>query len=87
MVIKLTVFLIKICAQIPKTDVKFLARVPEGEEEDRDDSGQSIRGVFTISQRGAVLLRGGQALITFEEEKGKHDLITFFLINVVSYEI
>ncbi|XP_038150058.1 N-myc-interactor [Cyprinodon tularosa] len=65
----------KICAQIPKTDVKFLARVPEGEEEDRDDSGQSIREVFTISQRGAVLLRGGQALITFEEEKVAHQIL------------
>ncbi|MEQ2179292.1 hypothetical protein GOODEAATRI_023272 [Goodea atripinnis] len=64
----------KIYAQIPNTDVKFHTCIKE-ETVERDDSCQSIRGVFTISQRTAVLLQGGQALITFEEEKGKQDVI------------
>ncbi|XP_024862725.1 N-myc-interactor isoform X2 [Kryptolebias marmoratus] len=59
---------LQICAQIPNTDVRFLAPAKEDTEE-CEDSSQLIRGVFTISQRAAVLLRGGQALITFEEEK------------------
>ncbi|XP_047227601.1 N-myc-interactor [Girardinichthys multiradiatus] len=64
----------KIYAQIPNTDVKFLTCIKE-EKEERDDSCQSIRGVFTISQRTAVLLQGGQALITFEEEKVAHQIL------------
>ncbi|KAM4561309.1 N-myc-interactor isoform 1-T1 [Fundulus diaphanus] len=64
----------KIYAQIPNTDVKFLARFKEGEGW-RDDSCKSIRGVFTISQRAAMLLQGGQALITFEEEKVAHQIL------------
>ncbi|XP_008295054.1 N-myc-interactor [Stegastes partitus] len=57
----------KIYAQIPDTEVKFIAR--NKEVRDGTDGGtQPVRGVFTISQRAAVLLRGGQALITFEEE-------------------
>ncbi|XP_037542695.1 N-myc-interactor [Nematolebias whitei] len=60
----------KIHAQIPNTDVKFLSQMKEGQDEvEREDGGQLIRGVFTISQRTSVLLRGGQALLTFEEEK------------------
>ncbi|XP_029315544.1 N-myc-interactor isoform X2 [Cottoperca gobio] len=55
----------KIYAQIPDTDVKFRAQWKEG----RDDDSQPIRGVFAISQRPTVFLQGGQALITFEEEK------------------
>ncbi|XP_026232056.1 N-myc-interactor [Anabas testudineus] len=55
----------KIHAQIPDTDVKFSA---QHKEEDNDVS-QPIKGVFTISQRSTLILQGGQALITFEEEK------------------
>ncbi|KAK9538145.1 hypothetical protein VZT92_005698 [Zoarces viviparus] len=55
----------KIYAQIPDTEVEF--RAPSKEE--GDDNSQPIRGVFAISQRPTVLLQGGQALITFEEEK------------------
>lgn len=58
----------KIYAQIPDTEVKFISQNKETREEGDEDS-QPIRGVFTISQRAAVLLQGGQALITFEEEK------------------
>ncbi|KAF1382223.1 hypothetical protein PFLUV_G00141450 [Perca fluviatilis] len=56
----------KIYAQIPDTEVKFSARV---EEEEEDGDSQPIRAVFAISQRAGVLLHGGQALITFEEER------------------
>ncbi|XP_075937174.1 N-myc-interactor [Anarhichas minor] len=55
----------KIYAQIPDTEVEFSAQ----SKEERDDNSQPIRGVFAISQRPTVLLQGGQALITFEEEK------------------
>ncbi|XP_068428738.1 N-myc-interactor [Clinocottus analis] len=55
----------KIYAQIPDTEVEFRAQ----SKEERGDSSQQIRGVFAISQRPTVLLQGGQALITFEEEK------------------
>ncbi|XP_029980501.1 N-myc-interactor [Sphaeramia orbicularis] len=55
----------KINAQIPDTEVKFTQQ----NKENGDDDTSAIRGVFTISQRPSVLLRGGQALITFEEEK------------------
>ncbi|XP_040913614.1 N-myc-interactor [Toxotes jaculatrix] len=55
----------KIYAQIPDTEVRFTT---EDKEESHNNS-QPIRGVFTISQRASVLLQGGQALITFEEEK------------------
>ncbi|XP_007575328.1 N-myc-interactor [Poecilia formosa] len=58
----------KIYAQIPETEVKFLSLIRE-ENEEGEDVSDSVRGVFTISQRAAVLLLGGQALITFEEEK------------------
>ncbi|XP_070771343.1 N-myc-interactor [Enoplosus armatus] len=53
----------KIYAQIPDTEVNF------GDKEGREDDSQPISGVFAISQRPAVLLQGGQALITFEEPK------------------
>lgn len=55
----------KICAQIPDTEVKFTCQ----NKEESDDNNQPIREVFAISQRPTVLLQGGQALITFEEEK------------------
>lgn len=58
----------KISAQIPDTEVNFIAENKETREEGDEDS-QPIRGVFTISQRAAIHLQGGQALITFEEEK------------------
>ncbi|XP_042283270.1 N-myc-interactor isoform X2 [Thunnus maccoyii] len=55
----------KIYAQIPDTEVKFTCQ----NKEESDDNSQSIREVFAISQRPTVPLQGGQALITFEEEK------------------
>ncbi|KAL0963917.1 hypothetical protein UPYG_G00315330 [Umbra pygmaea] len=57
----------KIYAQIPEKKVKFTRKVVENE--DSDTSDQHIKGVFTITQRPSVILKGGQALITFEEEK------------------
>lgn len=59
---------VQICAQIPDTEVKFTCQ----NKEESDDNNQPIREVFAISQRPTVLLQGGQALITFEEEKGTH---------------
>ncbi|XP_054470939.1 N-myc-interactor isoform X2 [Anoplopoma fimbria] len=55
----------KVYAQIPDTEVEFRAQ----SKEEKDDNSELIRGVFAISQRPNVLLQGGQALITFEEEK------------------
>ncbi|XP_036965857.1 N-myc-interactor [Acanthopagrus latus] len=55
----------KIYVQIPDTEVKFWGQ----NKDEREDDSQVIRGVFSISQRPTVLLQGGQALITFEEEK------------------
>jgi len=49
--------------------VRFVAENKEVREEE-DGSSQPIRGVFTISQIPAVHLQGGQALLTFEEDKG-----------------
>lgn len=54
----------EIDASIPHTEVKFTgAHVDEGVE-----NCKSIRGVFIIGQTPTHLLRGGQALITFEDE-------------------
>lgn len=43
----------------------------ENEVLDQEYADQYIRAVFTIIQRPSFLLKGGEALITFEEEKGK----------------
>ncbi|XP_074514366.1 N-myc-interactor [Sebastes fasciatus] len=61
----------KIYAQIPDTEVEFKSQ----SEEDMDDDSQPIRGKFAISQRPTVLLQGGQALITFEEEKVAYQIL------------
>lgn len=61
----------KICVQIPDTEVKFSVQV----KEEREDKNQAICGVFAISQKHTVLLQGGQALITFEEEKVASQLL------------
>lgn len=53
----------KICAQIPDTKVHFTAK--NGEQV----NDEQIRAEFVISQRVSAPLEGGQALITFEEEK------------------
>ncbi|KAI2647982.1 N-myc-interactor [Labeo rohita] len=56
----------KIEAEIPVKTVKF-ARVLEREEgEEADDQ---VESVFTVTQRPSFVLKGGQAVITFEEEK------------------
>lgn len=66
----------QIYVQIPEKKVKFTRK-----EEDSDDSGQHIKGVFTIAQRPSVLLKGGQALITFEEEKGTGNRTSIFVAS------
>ncbi|KAL6485163.1 hypothetical protein MHYP_G00072080 [Metynnis hypsauchen] len=61
----------KIKAQIPKKKMKFTHVDEEaaGESENGENMVPNTRAVFTITQRPSVLLKGGQALITFEEEK------------------
>uniref|UniRef100_A0A8C6UUL4 NID domain-containing protein n=1 Tax=Neogobius melanostomus TaxID=47308 RepID=A0A8C6UUL4_9GOBI len=55
----------KIWAELPDTEVEFVKTKP-----DDDVTGdEPIRGQFCVCQEGALLLTGGQALITFEEEK------------------
>uniref|UniRef100_A0A3P9LUY2 NID domain-containing protein n=1 Tax=Oryzias latipes TaxID=8090 RepID=A0A3P9LUY2_ORYLA len=57
-----------ICAHIPEAEVRFVA--PEEESSEESPCGdQLIRGVFTIIQRSGFPLKGGQAMLTFEEEK------------------
>ncbi|XP_028824728.1 N-myc-interactor-like isoform X2 [Denticeps clupeoides] len=53
----------KIKAEIPEKRVKFTG------PEDHGDSSEETTGIFTITQRPSFLLQGGEALITFEEEK------------------
>ncbi|KAJ4932923.1 hypothetical protein JOQ06_029761 [Pogonophryne albipinna] len=55
----------KIYAQIPDTEVNYRTQY----EEQMGDGSQPISGRYLISQRASVHLQGGQALITFEEEK------------------
>ncbi|XP_067300741.1 N-myc-interactor [Pseudorasbora parva] len=56
----------KIHANIPVKTLKFTRGLEADEGEDRDDL---VASVFTVTQRPSFLLKGGQALITFEEEK------------------
>ncbi|XP_059355431.1 N-myc-interactor-like [Carassius carassius] len=56
----------KIEARIPVKTVKFVRELEREEGEEADDQVQSV---FTVTQRPSLLLKGGQALITFEEEK------------------
>ncbi|KAI5628568.1 N-myc-interactor [Silurus asotus] len=60
----------KIKAQIPEKKMKF-TQVEQTEEDEFDEQehDEYIRAVFTIVQRPSFLLKGGEALITFEEEK------------------
>lgn len=59
----------KVYAAISDSKVMFTRKVTEEEAELQRDSHQYIRGVFTITQKPSVILSGGQALLTFEEEK------------------
>ncbi|XP_066497128.1 N-myc-interactor [Hoplias malabaricus] len=63
----------KIKAQIPAKKMKFTHVNAEagGCDEAEESEGELLntKSVFTITQRPSVLLKGGQALITFEEEK------------------
>ncbi|XP_066544157.1 N-myc-interactor isoform X2 [Amia ocellicauda] len=58
----------KIIAEIPEKKVKFTKTRNSEDSEDSEDS-VNIEGQFTIIQRPSITLKGGQALITFEEEK------------------
>ncbi|XP_056611152.1 N-myc-interactor [Triplophysa dalaica] len=54
----------KIKAEIPVKRMKFT----QTEAEEKEDRDEDVTGVFTVTQRPSFLLKGGQALITFEEE-------------------
>lgn len=55
----------KITAPLPDKKAKFIGKAVEEQGEDNNH----IKAVFTISQRPSLYLKGGQAFITFEEEK------------------
>ncbi|XP_046901999.1 N-myc-interactor isoform X4 [Hypomesus transpacificus] len=59
----------KIFATIPEKKVKFSGKASE------EEIPEVIKGVFTITQRPSVILNGGQALITFEEEKVANQIL------------
>ncbi|KAI7804393.1 putative N-myc-interactor-like [Triplophysa rosa] len=54
----------KIKAEIPVKRMKFT----QTEAEEKEDRDEEVTSVFTVTQRPSFLLKGGQALITFEEE-------------------
>lgn len=56
----------KIEARIPVKPVKFAGVLEREECSEEDDQ---VKSVFTVTQRPSFLLKGGQALITFEEDK------------------
>ncbi|MCI4378099.1 hypothetical protein PGIGA_G00211950 [Pangasianodon gigas] len=61
----------KIKAQIPEKRMKYtdIEQNEEDESDEQEHADQDIRAVFTIIQRPSFVLKGGEALITFEEEK------------------
>lgn len=62
----------KICAQIPDKDVEFIKE----NDGDKTSGDEPIQAQFSVCQQGALLLRGGQALITFEEENVVSRILT-----------
>ncbi|XP_051998505.1 N-myc-interactor-like isoform X1 [Xyrauchen texanus] len=61
----------KIKAEIPVKRVKFTHPV----EEEQEDREEHVESVFTVTQRPSHLLKGGHALITFEEEKVSEQIL------------
>lgn len=57
----------KICAELLDSEVEFVKPKPDADDDITDE--QPIRGQFSVCQEGALQLTGGQALITFEEER------------------
>ncbi|XP_047670852.1 N-myc-interactor isoform X2 [Tachysurus fulvidraco] len=58
----------KIKAEIPEKRMRF-THIEQEEDESDEKEAQDIKGVFTIIQRPSFVLKGCEALITFEEEK------------------
>lgn len=54
------------------------------EEPGSQEGGDLIRGWFTISQKPSMCIKGGQVLITFEEEKGNQSIIIKILLKANS---
>lgn len=60
----------KICAELPDSEVEFVKLKQEDSSKGDDvTDDEPIRGHFSVCQEGALQLKGGQALITFEEER------------------
>lgn len=53
--------------RVPQMDINY-------EKSDGQGGGDHIRGCFTITQKPSVCIKGGQVLITFEEEKGNQSI-------------
>lgn len=66
--------------KVPQVDINF-------EHLQEQEGGDMIRGEFTISQKLSMCMKGEQALITFEDERGNissiHVIIhiIWFLMN------
>lgn len=58
--------LFQICLNVPQADINFNHRHEQ-------QGGHLIRGAFNITQKPSILLKAGEALITFEEERGNTD--------------
>lgn len=54
--------------KVPQIDINF-------EQIQEQEGGDLIRGEFTISQKPSMRMKGGEALITFEEERGNITLV------------
>lgn len=55
--------LFQTCVKVPQVDINL-------EDRQEPEGGDVIRGEFTISQKPSMAMKGGEALITFEEESG-----------------
>lgn len=78
--------LLQIKAEIPEKRMRFtrIENKEENESYEEEHEDQDIRAVFTIIQRPSFMLNGGEALITFEEEKGKASSLKMYdRLNVV----
>lgn len=70
----------KIKAKIPVKTVKFIRGLEAEEGDEREDV---VASVFTVTQRPSFRLKGGQALITFEEEKVAEQILRLAKCSVI----
>uniref|UniRef100_A0A674NBI0 N-myc-interactor-like n=1 Tax=Takifugu rubripes TaxID=31033 RepID=A0A674NBI0_TAKRU len=60
--------------KVPQVDINY-------EEPGSQERGDLIQGWFTISQKPSMCIKGGQVLITFDEEKGNQSIIIKILLK------